>query len=66
MSSRFYGHAALLAVVAVCISLELSQAAPRTQRGYAAHYRPGLMAQVSRNRGLPDDPATRDRRRAEL
>lgn len=53
MISRFYGHVALLAVVAVCISLELSQAAPRTQRGYAAYYRPGLMDRVSHNRGLP-------------
>jgi hypothetical protein len=27
--------------------------AKRSYSGYAAHYRPGLMAKVSRNRGLP-------------
>lgn len=28
-------------------------AAHRTRTGFAAHYRPGLMERVSRNRGLP-------------
>lgn len=53
MKQRLLAHALLLGFVAFIILAQAADALPLTQRGYAAHYRPGLMEQVARNRKLP-------------